>query len=168
MKSEAIADDARRRQNDDAVRRLREESRLRQLLRRPGMSACILGTMVSLLLFLALEVRRQCLVAKAINAQVDAEWACANFDRRQQEIDAVRREQFAGAFDTAEVQRIEARAGAALETARRIAREQGCDSPASPEPPRVVNPKEKGRSRPTCKGIHPKPSRRHSELDELQ
>ena len=54
---EAIADAARRR-SDEAVRRLRAESLRRIEGRRPGMSPCMLGTMLSLLLFVALQSRR--------------------------------------------------------------------------------------------------------------
>lgn len=54
---EAIADAARRR-SDEAVRRLREESRRRIGVRRPGMSHCMLGTMLAMLLFVALNARR--------------------------------------------------------------------------------------------------------------
>jgi hypothetical protein len=54
---EAISDDACRR-SDEAVRRLREESGRRIARRRtPGMSHCMLGTMLSMLLFVALNSR---------------------------------------------------------------------------------------------------------------
>ena len=51
------ADEARR-HSDEAVRRLREESRRRIDGRRPGMSHCMLGTMLAMLLFVALNARR--------------------------------------------------------------------------------------------------------------
>jgi len=138
VKSEAIADEARRR-NDDAVRRLREESRRRVAQRTPGMSVCMLGTMISMLLFVTLEARRQCYVARAWNAQAEAERACASFARRQSEIEGVKREQLASAFDAEEVRRIDARSRAQLETAHRFALEQGCvvpPLPPLPPPPR--------------------------------
>ena len=47
-----------RRHSDEAVRRLREESRRRIDARRPGMSHCMLGTMLAMLLFVALNSRR--------------------------------------------------------------------------------------------------------------
>jgi len=139
VKSEAIADQARRR-NDDAVRRLREESRRRVAQRTPGMSVCMLGTMISMLLFVTLEARRQCHVARALNEQAEAERGCANFARRQSEIDGVKREQLAGAFDGEEVRRIDARAREQLETARRFALEQGCMVPALPPLPPPPRP----------------------------
>jgi hypothetical protein len=56
---EVSADESRRRRNDEAVRRLREESRSRIARgRTAGMSHCMLGTMLSLLLFVALQSRR--------------------------------------------------------------------------------------------------------------
>jgi hypothetical protein len=56
---EVSADESRRRRNDEAVRRLRAESRSRIARRRgAGMSSCMLGTMLSLLLFVALQSRR--------------------------------------------------------------------------------------------------------------
>jgi hypothetical protein len=54
---EAIADAARRR-SDEVVQQLREESRRRIGVRRPGMSHCMLGTMLAMLLFVALNARR--------------------------------------------------------------------------------------------------------------
>jgi hypothetical protein len=131
--SEAIADEARR-LNDDAVRRLRDESRRRVERHKPGMSRCMLGAMVSMLLFVTLEARREYWVAKAVYAQADAALACSSFDRRQAEIDAVKREQLASAFDAEEVRRIHERTGAALEIARRFALEQGCATAAPPPP----------------------------------
>jgi len=55
---EVIVDESRRR-NDEAVRRLREESRLRvERGRARGPTRCMLGTMLGLLVFVALESRR--------------------------------------------------------------------------------------------------------------
>ena len=52
---EVNADEARR-HSGEAVRRLREESRRRiERGRRPGMSHCMLGTMLAMLLFVAVE-----------------------------------------------------------------------------------------------------------------
>jgi hypothetical protein len=51
--------DERLHRRDEAVRRLREESRRRIERRRAaGISRCMLGTMVALLMFVALESRR--------------------------------------------------------------------------------------------------------------
>ncbi len=51
--------DEHRRRNDEAVRRLREESRLRvERGRATGPTRCMLGTMLALLMFVALESRR--------------------------------------------------------------------------------------------------------------
>jgi hypothetical protein len=56
---EAIADETRR-HGDEAVRRIREESRRRiaQRGRGAGPSRCMVGVMLAMLLFLALESRR--------------------------------------------------------------------------------------------------------------
>lgn len=136
---EAIANEARRR-NDEGVRRLREESGRRIARQRSiGMSRCMLGAMVSMLLFVTLEARREYWVATAINAQARVDMACATFERRQTEIDVAKSEQLASAFDAEQIRRIEGRSRAALETARRLGLEQGCAIPALaplPPPPR--------------------------------
>jgi hypothetical protein len=62
---EAIAAEARRR-SEDAVRQIREESGRRVAQRgRAGMSSCMLGVMVSMLLFVALQARSIHRAAKA-------------------------------------------------------------------------------------------------------
>jgi hypothetical protein len=136
---EVIVEESRRR-SDEAVRRLREESRLRiERGRAGGPSLCMLGTMLALLLFVALESRRMHWQEVApIVAQARAEAACERFARRQAEIDDVTRDRLAGAFDAEERRRIGVRSAEQLETARRFAREQGCEpvTVASPEPPK--------------------------------
>jgi hypothetical protein len=65
---EVNADD-RRHRSDEAVRRLREESRRRIERRRTaGMSHCMLGTMLAMLLFVALNAR---LIYWARHAETD-------------------------------------------------------------------------------------------------
>jgi hypothetical protein len=141
VKSEAIAEEARRR-NDDAVRRLREESRQRVARRTPGMSVCMLGMMVSMLLFLSLETRRQCAIAQAQNAETDAaERACANYARRRAKIEAVRREVIASSwFSDEDLRRIDDQTRTALEMARGYAVEKGCMVPPLPPPAPATPP----------------------------
>jgi hypothetical protein len=100
----------------------------------------MLGAMISMLLFVALETRRQCCIARAFDAEAEAEQACAKFASRQREIDGAKRELLAGAFDAEEVRRIDARAREQLETARRFALEQGCMVPPLPPPPPTPRP----------------------------
>jgi hypothetical protein len=136
---EVIVDEPRRR-SDEAVRRIREDSRLRiQRGRAGGPTRCMLGTMLALLLFVALESRRMYWQHVApIVAQARAEEACARFARRQAEIEAATRERLAAALDWGEIGRIGARGAEETVIARRFALEQGCDAAAlaPPEPPR--------------------------------
>ena len=134
-----IVDEPRRR-SDEAVRRLREESRLRiERGRAAGPTRCMLGTMVALLIFVALESRRMYWAEAApIVAKARAEEACAQFARRQCEIERAEREAIAAALDLAVIGRIGARATEETMIARRFAVEQGCDAavlaPASLKP----------------------------------
>ena len=95
-----IVDEPRRR-NDEAVRRLREESRRRiERGRATGPTRCMLGTMLALLMFVALEIRRMHWQEVApIVAQARAAAACARFARRQAEIETASRDRIAAAFD---------------------------------------------------------------------
>jgi hypothetical protein len=133
---EVIVDGPRRR-NDEAVWRLREESRLRvERGRAGGPTRCMLGTMLALLIFVALESRRMHWQEVApIVAQARAEAACEMFARRQAEIEDVTRDRMASAFDAEERSRIGLHSAEELETARRFAREQGCEKTSSAPPP---------------------------------
>ena len=134
--------DGPRRRSDEAVRRLREESRRRiERGRAAGPTRCMLGTMLALLVFVALESRRMHWQEVApIVAQARAEAACELFARRQAEIEDVTRDRMASAFDAEERSRIGRHSAEELETARRFALEQGCETTAPPpaEPPTPV------------------------------
>lgn len=136
-----IVDESRRR-NEEAVGRLREESRRRiERGRAAGPSHCMIGTMVALLMFVALESRRMHWAKAApIAAQTRAGEACARFARRQAEIEAASRERIAAAFDLGEIGRIGARAAEESVIARRFAVEQGCDA-AALAPPVLLEPR---------------------------
>jgi hypothetical protein len=135
---EVKTDDTGRR-HDDAVRRLRDESRRRiERGRVAGMSSCILGTMVAMLLFVALEARRMYWIGTAIDASARGAAACEQFGRRQLEIDAATRELRASAFDAEQVRLIEAHVGEELATARRFALAAGCEAAALPPAPAPV------------------------------
>ena len=101
----------------------------------------MLGMMVSMLLFLSLETRRQCAIAQAQNAETDAaERACANYARRRAKIEAVRREVIASSwFSDEDLRRIDDQTHTALEMARGYAVEKGCMVPPLP-PPRPAYP----------------------------
>ena len=158
MTPEALADEARRR-NDEAVRRLREESRLRiERGRAAGPTRCMLGTMLALLLFVALESRRLHWQEVApIVAHAREAAACERFARRQAEIEDVARDRMAGAFDVEERRRIGVRSAEQLATARRFALEQGCEAAAlqPPPPAEPANVRQAGDQGPldTCGGV---------------
>jgi len=128
---QVIADESRR--SDEAVRRLREESRQRIERGRPrGPTRCMLGTMLALLVFVALESRRlhwQEVAPIVANAREAA--ACERFARRQAEIEAVTGDMMASAFDDEERRRIGVHIAEELETARRFALEDGCAAAAA-------------------------------------
>jgi hypothetical protein len=130
---EAHADENRRR-SDEAVRRLREESRLRiERGRAGGPTRCMLGTMLALLLFVALESRRMHWQEVApIVAHAREAAACERFARQLAEIEDVTRDQMASAFDAEERSRIQVHSAEEFETVRRFALERGCDTLASP------------------------------------
>jgi len=91
----------------------------------------MLGTMLALLVFVALESRRMYWAEAApIVARARAEEACALFARREAEIEAVRRERLTAAVGWGEIGRIGARAAEETVIARRFALEQGCDAAA--------------------------------------
>jgi hypothetical protein len=142
VKADGLADEARRR-SDDAVRRLRAESGRRRALRAAGMSSCMLGTMVALALFVALQARRIHWIAEANEARARAAAACAHYQVRLAEIEAAQRDAMASAFDAEQKRSIDEWTFARATTARRFAVEDGCESaPAVPplapiEKPRV-------------------------------
>jgi hypothetical protein len=164
---EVIVDGPRRR-NDAAVRRLREESRLRvERGRAGGPTRCMLGTMLALLIFVALESRRLHWQAVApIVAQTRAAAACEVFARRQAEIEDVTRDRMASAFDAEERRRIGLHIAEELETARRFARQQGCEvAEPPPEPPKPAVRKQ--RCVHTC-GISIRGSTSHTECSYVE
>ena len=155
MAPQVIAEKSRR--SNEAVRRIRDESRLRiERSRAGGPSRCMLGTMLALLLFVALESRRMHWQEVApVIAHAREAAACERFARRQAEIEDVTRDRMAGAFDAEERRRIGVRSAEQLETARRFAREQGCVPAAAvapPEPPQPAAPRQPGRVRARCGG----------------
>jgi len=134
-----IAEESRR--SDEAVRRLREESRLRiERGRATGPTRCMLGTMLALLVFVALESRRMHWQEVApIVAHAREAAACERFSRRQAEIEDVTRDRLAGAFDAEERRRIGVRSAEQMATARRFGRAQGCEvAEPPPEPPKTA------------------------------
>jgi hypothetical protein len=154
---QVIAEEARRR-SDEAVRRIREDSRRRiERGRAAGPSRCMLGTMVALLIFVALESRRMHWQEVApIVAQTRAVAACELFARRQAEIEDMTRDRMASAFDAEERSRIASHRAEELETALRFAREQGCvpTAVAPSDPPQPAAPRRRGRVRAHCGGTH--------------
>jgi hypothetical protein len=133
VKGDAIADGRRR--SDDAVRRLREESARRiARCRVPGMSQCMLGTMVALLLFVALQARRIHWIAEANDAWARGLAACTNYERRRVEIEVTARERMAAAFDVEQRRSIEVRLFDQMTTAHRFALEAGCEAAPPPRP----------------------------------
>lgn len=90
----------------------------------------MLGTMVALLLFVALQARRIHWIAEANNASARAQGACANFERRVAEIEATKRERLAVAFDAQERRQVEIRAFAQITAAQRFASQSkdGCET----------------------------------------
>lgn len=153
-----IVDESRRR-NEEAVGRLREESRRRiERGRARGPSHCMIGTMVALLMFVALESRRMHWAKAApIAAHTRADEACARFARRQAEIEAASRERIAAALDLGEIGRIGARAAEETVTARRFAVEQGCDAAVLAQPgllePRLPRPDRGSKRHDGCGGL---------------
>ena len=103
----------------------------------------MLGTMVALALFVALQARRIHWIAEANEANARAAAACARYQARLAEIEAVRSDETESAFDAEQKRRIEIRAFERATTARRLAGEAGCDgapwapAPPPPEAPRV-------------------------------
>jgi len=133
---QAIANEARWR-SDEAVRRLREESaqRIEQRNRwRAFSSWCALATLASGISLVALDARDAAVQA---GERGRAEAACARLARREMEIQVAMNNRLAGMLDADEKQRTRVRAGEHLATARRIAREDGCEAAVGPmTPPR--------------------------------